>query len=96
MKAGKPRPAGYYAAGHTEVTRNPGMKKLKSSGELRLTLVTIGALLGIILISGNAEHVVALDADAMDKTVGRRRDRLGRFDRFGRSPLGWAAHGPIL
>jgi hypothetical protein len=60
------------------------MKKLKSSGELRLTLVTIGALLGIILISGNAEHVVALDADAMDKTV----DRLGRFDRFRRSPLG--------
>ena len=88
MKAGKPPSAGCSAAGHTEVTRNPGMKKLKSSGELRLTLVTIGALLGIILISGNAEHVVALDADAMDKTVGRRRDGLGRFDGFRRSPLG--------
>jgi hypothetical protein len=88
MKAGKPPSAGYYAAVHTKVTRNPGMKKLKSSGELRLTLVTIGALLGIILISGNAEHVVALDADAMDKAVGRWRDRLRRFARFRRSPLG--------
>jgi hypothetical protein len=88
MKAGKPLSAGYYAAGHTEVTRNPGMKKLKSSGELRLALVTIGALLGIKLISGNAEHVVALDADAMDKTVGRRRGRLGRFAGFRWASLG--------
>jgi len=53
-----------------------------------LTLVTIGALPGIKLISGNAEHVVALDADAMDKTVGRRRGGFGRFDGFRRSPLG--------
>jgi hypothetical protein len=81
MKAGKPPSAGYYAARHTEVTRNPSMKKLKSSG-LRLTLVTIGALLGIKLISGNAEHVVALDADAMDEIVGRRHGRLGRFGGF--------------
>ena len=88
MKAGKPPSAGYSAAGHTEVTRNPGMKKLKSSGGLRLTLVTIGALPGIKLISGNAEHVVALDTDAMDKTVGRRRSGLGRFDGFRRRPLG--------
>jgi hypothetical protein len=88
MRAGKPPFAGYYEAGHTEVTRNPRMKKLKSSGELRLTLVTIGALLGIKLISRNTEHVVALDADAMNKTVGRRRGRLGRFDGLRRSPLG--------
>jgi len=64
------------------------MKKLNSSGELRLTLVTVGTLLGIKLISGNAEHVVALDADAMDKTVRRRRGRLDRFGGFRRNPLG--------
>ena len=88
MKAGKPRPAGYYAAGHTEVTRNPGMKKLKSQGEPVLTLVTVRALLGIKLISRNAEHVVALDADAMDEIVGRRRSRLGRFGGFRLGSLG--------
>ena len=30
------------------------------------TLVTGGALFGIKFIGGNAEHVVALDADAME------------------------------
>jgi hypothetical protein len=88
MRAGKPPFAGYYEAGHTEVTRNPRMKKLKSSGELRLTLVTIGALLGIKLISRNTEHVVALDADAMDEIVGRRHGRLGRFGGFRLCSLG--------
>jgi hypothetical protein len=88
MKAGKPPSAGYYAAGNREVTRNQGMKKLKLQGEPGLTLVTVRALLGIKLISRNAEHVVALDADAMDEIVGRRRSRLGRFDGFRVGSLG--------
>jgi hypothetical protein len=88
MKAGKPPSAGYYAAGNREVTRNHGTKKLKSQGEPVLTLVTVRALLGIKLISRNAEHVVALDADAMDEIVGRRRSRLGRFDGFRVGSLG--------
>jgi hypothetical protein len=88
MKAGKPPSAGYYAAGNREVTRNHGRKKLNSRKEPGLTLVTVRAVLGIKLISGNAEHVVALDADAMDEIVGRRHGRLGRFGGFRLGSLG--------
>jgi hypothetical protein len=45
----------------------------------QLPFVTIGALPGIELVGGHAKHVVALNADAMDEIVGRRRCGLGRL-----------------
>ncbi len=42
-----------------------------------LTFVTGGALLGIKLVGGNAKHVVALDAHAMQNGA-RDRRQFGR------------------
>jgi hypothetical protein len=42
--------------------------KRTENGEKRSTFVTIRALLDIKLIRGDAEHVVALDAHAMEKS----------------------------
>jgi hypothetical protein len=35
-------------------------------GENMLSLMAVGALLGVVAVGGDGEHVVALDADAMD------------------------------
>jgi hypothetical protein len=82
MTAGQTASAGYYAGRNTEVTRNNRTKKRKSGEEPGLTFVTIGALLGIKPVGGHAKHVVALNADAMNEIVGRRRCGLGRFAGF--------------
>jgi len=63
--------------------------------------VTDGALLGIKSIGSNAEHVVALDADAMDDGA----DNSTGLQRFARATRSWSSgflggvfngHGRIL
>jgi len=81
----------------------PGQDKGEyEAGTARLsTLVTGGALLGIKSIGSNAEHVVALDADAVDDGA----DNGTGLQRFGRTTRSWSSgffrgafsgHGRIL
>jgi len=81
----------------------PGQDKGEyEAGTERLsTLVTGGALLGIKSIGSNAEHVVALDADAVDDGT----DNGTGLQRFGRATRSWSSgffggafsgHGRIL
>jgi hypothetical protein len=51
------------------------------------TFVTRGALLGIKSIGSNAEHVVALDADAVDDGA----DNGTGLQRFGRATCSWSS-----
>jgi len=81
----------------------PGQDKGEyQAGMARLsTLVTGGALLGIKSIGSNAEHVVALDAHAVDDGT----DNGTGLQRFGRATRSWSSgffggafsgHGRIL
>jgi hypothetical protein len=63
--------------------------------------VTIGALLGIKFIGGNGEHIVALDANAVEHRADDGAG-LGWFSRAGRNGSGgcfaaaFSGHGRIL
>jgi len=60
--------------------------------------VTGGTLLCIELIGGNAKHVVALDAHAMQNRAGDRRKfwRALWSRRTGFGASGVCSHGPIV
>jgi hypothetical protein len=59
-----------------------------------LALVTIGALLGVETIRGHGEHLVALNANAVQHAVGAAR--RGGVASWLRRSLGRFAHGTIL
>jgi len=60
-----------------------------------LTLVAIGALLGVEIFRRHGKHLVALDADAVDNALGALRGRAVRVVRRLRG-LVLFRHGPIL
>src|SRR6266478_4456964 len=78
-----------------------GSRKKQKWGRRGSAFVTGGALLGIKSVGSDAEHVVALDADAVDERTddGARPGRLGQAARGGRGRLlrnALSGHGRIL
>jgi hypothetical protein len=70
------------------------MRKRTQTRKLALTLVTIRALFGIKFVRGHTEHIVALDADAVQH--GRFGRRGGILFLFGPRDFGSIHDGGIL
>jgi hypothetical protein len=77
----------------------PARKTKEGAGvslKQRLAFVTVRALLGIKLISGNAKDIVALDANAMDESLPRFWRLPRSMDRDCKGSVGSFVHRGIL